>query len=92
MIARSADLVLAGAIVAGRLLDVLDVNPIRMLFLSADHQRPAGPPLLVLVMLVGNNRTIMGKHVNTPTLNVLGWTATAVMTLAALAMLVTSLG
>jgi len=46
---------------------------------------------LVLVMLVGNNRTIMGEHVNTPGLNVLGWAATVIMTLAALAFAVTSL-
>jgi NRAMP (natural resistance-associated macrophage protein)-like metal ion transporter len=83
--------VLAGAIVAGLLLHALHVNPIRMLFLSAVLNGVLAPPLLVLVMLVGNNRTIMGPHVNSPWLNALGWLATAVMTAAALAMLVTTL-
>ncbi len=82
--------VLAGAIVAGLLLHALHVNPIRMLFLSAVLNGVLAPPLLVLVMLVGNNRTIMGPHVNSPWLNALGWLATAVMTAAALAMLVTT--
>ena len=48
------------------------------------------PPLLLLVMLVGNNRAIMGEHANGPWLNLLGWLATALMFLAALAFLVIS--
>jgi Mn2+/Fe2+ NRAMP family transporter len=42
-------------------------------------------------MLVGNNRTIMGRHVNDRWLNGLGWTATAVMTGATLLFFWTSL-
>jgi Mn2+/Fe2+ NRAMP family transporter len=38
-------------------------------------------------MLVGNDRRIMGAHVNSVPLNVLGWAATGLMTLAALALL-----
>jgi Mn2+/Fe2+ NRAMP family transporter len=41
-------------------------------------------------MLVGNNRAIMGEHVNGVWLNVLGWGATAVMAAAAVAFLVTA--
>ncbi|OLC12088.1 MAG: iron transporter [Candidatus Rokubacteria bacterium 13_1_40CM_69_27] len=89
--ARRFYLVLAGAIVAGMLLDVFQTNPIRVLFLSAVLNGVLAPPLLVLVMLVGNNRHIMGEHANTFWLNLLGWTATAVMTVAAIAFLVTSL-
>lgn len=58
---------------------------------------PAGSPptpwpgrrsaTLLLVMLVGNDRRIMGAHVNSVPLNVLGWAATGLMTLAALALL-----
>ena len=89
--ARRFYLVLSGAIVAGMLLDVLDVNPIRMLVLAAILNGVLASPLLVLVMLVGNNRKIMGDHANTLGLNVLGWAATGIMTLAALAFAVTSL-
>jgi Mn2+/Fe2+ NRAMP family transporter len=42
-------------------------------------------------MLVGNNRAIMGEYTNGPWLNLLGWLATAVMFLAAIAFFVTSL-
>lgn len=82
-------LVLAGAIAGGMLLDVSDANPVRMLFLSAVVNGVLAPPLLVLVMLVGNDRRIMGRHVNGPWLNRLGWTATVAMGLAALALLLT---
>jgi Mn2+/Fe2+ NRAMP family transporter len=46
---------------------------------------------MTLVMLVGNNRKIMGEHVNGFWLNLLGWTATAVMACAAVAFLLTGL-
>ena len=84
-------LVFAGAVIAGMLLDLAGTNPIRMLFLSAVLNGLLAPPLLLLVMLVSNNRSIMGEHANGPWLNVLGWSATAVMSLAAAAFLATSL-
>jgi Mn2+/Fe2+ NRAMP family transporter len=61
-----------------------------MLFWSAVLNGVLAPPLMVLVMLVGNNREIMGKDVNGFWLNALGWTATALMTLAAGAFLISS--
>ena len=74
------------------LLDVLDMNAIRMLFLSAVLNGLLAPPLLVLVMLVGSNARIMGSHVNPRWLNVLGWTATLVMTAAAVALGLSAIG
>jgi NRAMP (natural resistance-associated macrophage protein)-like metal ion transporter len=88
--ARRFYLVFAGAVIAGMALDLAGMNPIRMLFLSAVLNGLLAPPLLLLVMLVSSNRAIMGKHANGPWLNLLGWSATAVMTLAAVAFFVTS--
>jgi Mn2+/Fe2+ NRAMP family transporter len=42
------------------------------------------PPLLVGLMIVSNNRKIMGDHVNGVLLNILGWSATALMFIAAI--------
>jgi Mn2+/Fe2+ NRAMP family transporter len=84
-------LVFAGAVVAGMTLNLVGTNPIRMLFLSAVLNGLLAPPLLVLVMLVGSNKAIMGAHVNGPWLNALGWLATAVMFAAAIGFFVTSL-
>lgn len=88
--ARRFYLVLTGAVVAGMLLDLFQTNPIRVLFLSAVLNGVLAPPLLVLVMLVGNNRRIMGAHTNPRWLNVGGWAATAIMTAAAIVLVMTT--
>ncbi len=75
------------AIAVGLILDLLGVNPIRMLFLSALVNGLVAPPLLVLVMLAANNRKIMGDQTNGLMLNVLGWTTVAVMGAASIAFL-----
>jgi Mn2+/Fe2+ NRAMP family transporter len=67
------------------------MSPIRMLLLAAVLNGILAPPLLVLVMLVGNNPNIMGERTNGLWLNILGWTATVLMTAAAVAFFVTSL-
>jgi NRAMP (natural resistance-associated macrophage protein)-like metal ion transporter len=82
-------LVLSGSIVCGMVLGLFDTNPIRILFLSAVLNGLLAPPLMLLVMLVGNNRTIMGEHVNGFWLNLLGWLATVVMAAAAVAFFAT---
>src|SRR5262245_34067166 len=89
--ARKFYLVLAGAVVAGMLIDAVSGNAIRMMFLSAVLNGVLAPPLLVMVMLVGNDARIMGEHTNGRWLNILGWTATGVMTLAALALFASAL-
>jgi NRAMP (natural resistance-associated macrophage protein)-like metal ion transporter len=83
--------VFAAAIAAGIALDALKVNAVRLLFLSAVVNGLLAPPLLVLVMLVGGNKRIMGVHVNPRWLSALGWTATAVMAAAALALGISAL-
>jgi NRAMP (natural resistance-associated macrophage protein)-like metal ion transporter len=80
--------VLGMAMVGGIVLDILGINPLRMLFLSAVLNGLLAPPLLVLVMLVGNNRKIMGSHTNGVWLNGFGWAAAAVTTGAAIIFLV----
>ena len=89
--ARRFYIVLGGAIVVGAVIDALHVGAVRMLFLSAVVNGLLAPPLLVLVMLVGNNRKIMGTRVNDLWLNILGWCATGAMTLATLLFVWTSL-
>ncbi|HEY7539529.1 MAG TPA: divalent metal cation transporter [Methylomirabilota bacterium] len=84
-------LIFAGAVTAGMALNLGGTNAIRMLFLSAVLNGLLAPPLLVLVMLVGSNRAIMGTRANGPWLNALGWLATAVMFVAAGAFFATSL-
>jgi NRAMP (natural resistance-associated macrophage protein)-like metal ion transporter len=82
-------LVLSGAIVCGMVLSLLQTDPIRVLFFSAVLNGLLAPPLMVLVMMVGGNRKIMGEHVNGFWLKLLGWTATALMTIGAIAFFAT---
>ena len=42
------------------------------------------PPLLLLIMLMTNNRKIMGDRVNSLSTNLLGWATTGVIFLASL--------
>ncbi|HEY3065499.1 MAG TPA: Nramp family divalent metal transporter [Methylomirabilota bacterium] len=84
-------LVFSLAITVGIVMDLFGMEPVRMLFLSAVLNGLLAPPLMALVMLVGNNRKVMGKHANGFWLNLLGWGATAVMTCAGVALLLTGL-
>ena len=85
--ARRFYIVFGAAILVGIALDLVGNSPIRMLFYAAILNGVAAPPLMVVIMLVANNRRIMGRWTNTATLNVLGWIATALMIAASAGML-----
>ena len=65
-------------------MNFLGFNPMRALVLSGIVQGFSTPPLLLLIMLMTNNRRIMGDRVNGLGTNLLGWTTTAVIFLATL--------
>ena len=78
--------VLAVAMVVGLALDYAGLDAVKMLFWAAVANGVLAPPLIVLVVLLTNDRRVMGKHVNPPLLRVLGWLTAAVMAAAAIAM------
>jgi Mn2+/Fe2+ NRAMP family transporter len=80
--------VIVGATGVGLLLNFLEVNPIPALFWRAVISGFLAPPLLVVIMRVAN-RPAMGHRVSGMGLNVLGWTATALMWAAAIGLVVT---
>ena len=74
----------------GLLITLCDgINAIAALFWTAVLNGFLAPPILILIMLISNNRKIMANRVNGRMLNVLGWTATIVMFGAAIALLFT---
>ncbi len=83
--------VVVAATVVGMAIDFLGINPITALVITAVINGLLAAPLLVLVMLVSNNRRVMGERTNTRRLNVLGWGTTAVMAIAAIALVVTTI-
>jgi Mn2+/Fe2+ NRAMP family transporter len=70
---------------------LLGLNPIKALYWAAIVQGMLAPPLMVLIMLITNNRAIMGRWVNGRLLNALGWITTAAASAAALGLLVSLL-
>ncbi|MDQ6766610.1 MAG: divalent metal cation transporter [Candidatus Eremiobacteraeota bacterium] len=70
-------------------LNFVGISPIAALYWTAVINGFLAPVLLVLIMLVANNRKVMGARANGPALNVLGWLTTGTMALAAIASLLT---
>jgi NRAMP (natural resistance-associated macrophage protein)-like metal ion transporter len=70
-------------------MNFIGINPIQALYYTAVLNGIVAPPLLLTIMLIGNNRSIMKSKVNGRLSNTLGWIATIAMTIAAVALLVT---
>jgi Mn2+/Fe2+ NRAMP family transporter len=83
--------VIAVATVVGMAINFLGINPIDALVVSAVINGLLAAPLLILVMLISNNRQIMGTRTNSRLVNVIGWVTAAVMSLAAIALIVTTI-
>ena len=81
--------VIVAATLVGMLINFLGINPITALFWTAVLNGFLAPPLLIVIMLIANNQKIMGKRVNGRWLNILGWLTAAIMTVAAIALIIT---
>ena len=81
--------VIAASTLVGVVIDFAGINPISALFWTAVINGVVAPPLLVVIMLVANNKRVMGERTNGRWTNVFGWLATVVMFAAAIGMFVT---
>jgi NRAMP (natural resistance-associated macrophage protein)-like metal ion transporter len=82
--------ILAASAIVGMQVNLMGISPISMLFWTAIVNGFLAPVLLAFIMLVSNDRRVMGERVNGPLANVLGWAATAIMSAAAIALVATS--
>jgi NRAMP (natural resistance-associated macrophage protein)-like metal ion transporter len=82
--------VMAVAMGLGLALNFLHFSAVKMLFLSAVVNGLLAPPLIFLVLLLTSSQKVMGNRANSPLLKYLGWATFAVMTAAAIGMLLTS--
>ncbi|MBV8083407.1 MAG: Nramp family divalent metal transporter [Chloroflexi bacterium] len=73
----------------GMLINFVGINPIDALVWTAVINGFLAPPLMVVIMLVSNNRAIMGDRINNRWTNALGWLATLAMFAAAVGLVVT---
>jgi len=81
--AKEFYLIVAASTIAGLLMHFVGINEMQALFWTAVINGFLAPPLLVVIMLISNNKAIMGPRVNGLAMNVLGWITAAVMFAAA---------
>ncbi|MGD1074982.1 MAG: Nramp family divalent metal transporter [Thermodesulfovibrionales bacterium] len=81
--------IIAFSTLIGFTIDLMHINPIKALYYTAVLNGIVAPPLLLMIMLIGNNRSIMKDRVNKRISNTLGWITTAAMTITAVALLLT---
>lgn len=74
--------------VLGLLVNLTPIKPFQMLYYTAVINGVCAPPLLIIIMLISRNQTIMGEHRNSIFSNIMGWSITGLMLMAALVMLV----
>ena len=55
------------------------INPMKALVFAGIVQGFSTPPLMLLIMVMTNRRSIMGDKVNGPLINTLGWVTTALI-------------
>lgn len=84
-----AVIVLATLVAVG--INFVGINPITALVASAMINGVVAVPVLALVMLVSNNPACVGKRTNNRLVSVIGWATTAIMGVAAVALIVTTI-
>lgn len=78
--------VIAVSAVAGLLVNLLPIPPFKMLFYTAVLNGLISPLMIFVVMRIGRDASIMGRHTNPPYANVMGWILFAAMSLSLVAL------
>jgi Mn2+/Fe2+ NRAMP family transporter len=73
----------------GTTLNLVHVNPIRLLILAAVINGVTSAPLLMVVMLLSGSRRLMGEQVNGKPAKAVGWVTVATRASAAIALFAT---
>jgi NRAMP (natural resistance-associated macrophage protein)-like metal ion transporter len=87
--AREFYAIIAFATLGGVALVFSPINPIKALFWSAVINGVVAVPIMVVMMLLADDRKVMGDFTVTRRLKALGWLATGTMAAAVVAMLAT---
>ena len=72
---------------AAMMMNFLGINPMHALVVAGIVQGFSTPPLMVLIMVMTNQRKIMGDRTNRRAINILGWGTTAVIWAASLGLI-----
>jgi len=85
--ARGFYSVIAVSVLLALVIQYTPIDPMKALFWSAVINGVVAVPLMAVIIILASRKAVMGPYVAPRTLKVLGWIATGVMALAALAML-----
>ena len=88
--ARGFYLIIIAATGIGSAMGFFDVDPIKALVASAIVNGVISVPIMVVLMLIGQSKRLMGAFVITRRHRFFGWAATAVMAVAVAFMAATS--
>jgi NRAMP (natural resistance-associated macrophage protein)-like metal ion transporter len=75
------------SLIAGLCLQFLGISPVKALLYTAILYGLTAPVMIVLLLHIGNNKKVMGKHTNSVFSNVLGVLTLLLMTAAAVALI-----
>ncbi|MFA5777185.1 MAG: divalent metal cation transporter [Parcubacteria group bacterium] len=88
--AKGFYLVIAFSILFGLAISCLGINPIKALYYSAFINGVIAVPLLITIMIVGNDKKIMGEETNPHWVSFFGWLGVLAMIVALILMIVFS--
>lgn len=77
------------ATLIGFFINFIGIAPFKMLYYTAILNGLCAPPLMVIIMLIANNKNILGEYTNRGFSNILGWIITAIMSVCAIVLLFT---
>ena len=87
--ARNFYIAIAGTILSGALINVSPIDPVKALFWSAVVNGVVAVPVMAAMMVLGSRQAVMGRFTLGPVLKTIGWLATFIMAIAAIAMFAT---
>ena len=74
--------------VIGLAVNFFGFDPIKVLLYTAVANGLIAPVILILIVLLSNNKKVMGDRINHPITSVLGWLITAIMIIAGVATII----
>lgn len=86
--AKGFYLVITISVLIGLLMNFFGINSIKMLYYSAWFNGIICIPLILIIMIVGNNKKIMGKETHPLWIKIFGWWAFIFAALSAIALII----
>lgn len=85
--AKGFYVIIAISLILGLSMNYIGITPIQSLIYTAILYGLTAPVLIAIILLISNNKKIMGEHVNGKLTNILGFAALIIMTVAAVSLI-----